>query len=118
MPISRDIRREQAKQGILEAFKLGEPVVFVTQTKSTITKNVMDSINPVGCLCHVTNIDAVGDVLKVQADGFQRVQILETSSDGKIDECKVNIVKPTNTAGKTKKKHKKTEKQKFDKFTR
>jgi ATP-dependent Lon protease len=117
MPISCDIRREQSKQGILEAFKLGEPVVFVTQTKSTITKNVMDSINPVGCLCHVTNIDAVGDVLKVQADGFQRVQILETSSDGKFVECKVNFVKPTNTAGTTVNLLMSTAKQNFVEFS-
>ena len=117
MPISCDIRREQSKQGILEAFKLGEPVVFVTQTKSTITKNVMDSINPVGCLCQVTNIDAVGDVLKVQADGFQRVQILETSSDGKFVECKVNFVKPTNTAGTTINLLMSTAKQNFVEFS-
>ena len=117
MPISCDIRREQSKQGILEAFNLGEPVVFVTQTKSTIAKNVMDSINPVGCLCHLTNVDASGDVLKVQADGLQRVQILEASSDGKFVECKINFVKPTNTTGTTVNLLMSTAKQNFVEFS-
>ena len=93
MPISCDIRREASKLSIKQAFKNGEDVVFVTQTKNNISREVNDSINFVGCLSHIVNIEANGPVLKVQAEGLERVRIIEaTRGENDVLFCTADIV--------------------------
>ena len=64
MPINCDIRRESSKGSVIEAFEKGEQVILVTQTKNVLSKTVLDSINPVGCLCDAPlSTKSVGVVL-------------------------------------------------------
>lgn len=75
MPVSCELRRESTKKSVMEAFEKGEQVVFVTQTKSQLTGDILNGINPIGCLATIFDVEESGKVLHVQGDGTKRVKI-------------------------------------------
>ena len=85
MPISCDIRREASKKSIYSAFSDGEDVIFVTQTKDNLSKDIQNSINHVGCLSHLLHIGERGNVLQVEAEGIKRMHITYVFKDN--DDC-------------------------------
>ena len=113
MPITCDIRREATKNSIMEAFERGEQVVFVTQTKNTLSRNVIDSINPVGCLCDVMNVEISGSVLKVQAEGLERVAVSDILQGDKFLFCTATALEETKISSTTQSLLMSTAKQNF-----
>ena len=75
MPVSCELRREATKKSIMEAYQKGEQVVFVTQTKSQLSGDIMSGINPIGCLSTIFDVQENGKVFQVQGDGTKRVKI-------------------------------------------
>lgn len=102
MPITCDIRKESTKESIIEAFERGEQIVIVTQTKNTLSKNVIDSVNTIGTICDIINVQASGNVLKVQAEGLQRVEISDIVTIEKNLYCTATEVVQTELTGTTK----------------
>ena len=117
MPINCDIRREASKGSIIEAFEKGEQVIFVTQTKNVLSKTVLDSINQVGCLCDILNVEDIGNVIKVQAEGVTRVKINEVLSGDRFLYCTAEELVTTNISGTTKNLLMSTAKQNFVEYS-
>ena len=117
MPITCDIRREMSKNNIVEAFKRGEKVVFVTQTKANLSRNIEDSINPVGCLCEIIDINDSGTVLKVQAEGLERVKISDIVVDDKSLYCTAEAIVEKPMTGTTQSILMSTAKQNFVEYS-
>ncbi len=113
MPITCDIRREVSKNSIMEAFERGEKVVFVTQTKPQLSRNVIDSINPVGCLCDIVNVEISGSVVKVQAEGLERVYVSDIVTGDKFLFCTASSVAEIPMSGTTESLLMSTAKQNF-----
>jgi ATP-dependent Lon protease len=87
MPISCEIRRKTSKNSIISALGNGEQIVFVTQTKSILSENIMDSINSVGCVVNINNIMENNNVLKVDGEGIKRVKILNAKVENGFLVC-------------------------------
>lgn len=117
MPINCDIRREASKGSIIEAFEKGEQVIFVTQTKDILSKTVLDSINPVGCLCDILSVEDNGNVIKVQAEGVARVKITEVLSGDRFLYCTAEELVTTNISGTTQSLLMSTAKQHFVEYS-
>lgn len=97
MPISCDIRREKSKNSITNAFENGEQVVFVTQTQSVLTKDLINCINPVGCIVNLTSVNQIDDeLIKVQADGVRKVRVCNVIDDGDFIVCEVEELESKN----------------------
>ena len=97
MPISCDIRREKSKNSIINAFENGEQVVFVTQTQSVLTKDLINCINPVGCIVNLTSVNQIDDeLIKVQADGVRKVRVCNVIDDGDFIVCEVEELESKN----------------------
>lgn len=84
MPMNCEIRKDLTKQSIKTAYQSGEQIVFVTQTKNQLPKDVLSGINPIGCLASIIVVDEDQTVMRVQADGFKRVKIESIASDEKF----------------------------------
>lgn len=102
MPISCDIRREKSKNSITNAFENGEQVVFVTQTQSVLTKDLINCINPVGCIVNLTSVNQIDDeLIKVQADGVRKVRVCNVIDDGDFIVCEVEELESKNENSST-----------------
>lgn len=102
MPISCDIRREKSKNSITNAFENGEQVVFVTQTQSILTKDLINCINPVGCIVNLTSVNQIDDeLIKVQADGVRKVRVCNVIDDGDFIVCEVEELESKNENSST-----------------
>ena len=102
MPITCDICKDSTKESVMQAFERGEQIVVVTQTKNTLSKNVIDSINGIGCICEILDVQMSGGVLKVQAEGLQRVEISDIVTIDKNLYCTATEVAQTELSGTTK----------------
>lgn len=100
MPIACEIRKTISKNSIKEAFERGENIVIATQITSGITGNVLSCVNKVGCLVKLLNYKEEGGVLKVQAEGIKRVNLLNMVEGEKYFTCEVSDV-ISKTASKT-----------------
>ena len=89
MPLSCELRRDVTKKSVLEAFEKNEEIVFVTQTKSQLSEDVMSCINGIGCLSRVFDVQENGKILHIQADGLKRVKI-QSVEDEKILFCNIS----------------------------
>ena len=105
MPVACDIRRNASKASIFDAFENGDNVVFVTENpdmaKSNRTEPTLETVNKIGCLCHIMNVTEVGSTLKVQADGIERVEIKKIIVGGKYPYCTIGKVETTEIFGTT-----------------
>ena len=105
MPVACDIRRNASKASIFDAFENGDNVVFVTENpdmaKSNRTEPTLETVNKIGCLCHIMNVTEVGSTLKVQADGIERVEIKNIIVGGKYPYCTIGKVETTEIFGTT-----------------
>jgi len=90
MPVSCELRREATKKSIMEAYQKGEQVVFVTQTKSQLSGDIMSGINPIGCLSTIFDVQENGKVFQVQGDGTKRVKIEGIAVGEKFLTCYTN----------------------------
>ena len=75
VPVSCDLSGEIVIKTAKEAFEKNEEIVFVPQTKSPITGDVMSCINGVGCLSKIFDVREKGDALRIQVDVLKRVII-------------------------------------------
>ena len=102
MPVSCELRREATKKSVLEAYEKGEQVVFVTQTKSQLTGDILNGINPIGCLATLFDVQENGKVMQVQGDGAKRVKIESLVVGEKFLTCNVSEPEslPMNDASK------------------
>lgn len=100
LPINCNIGREITKNSIKEAFQNGEEIVFVTQTTDVLTNDLLSCVNPVGCLCKIKQITmdkGAGTLLKVVAEGVQKVKILSVVEGEQYLTCEIETVQEVST---------------------
>ena len=87
----------KSKNSIINAFENEEQVVFVTQTQSVLTKDLINCINPVGCIVNLTSVNQIDDeLIKVQADGVRKVRVCNVIDDGDFLVCEVEELESKN----------------------
>ncbi|MBQ0017140.1 MAG: endopeptidase La [Clostridiales bacterium] len=86
MPINCEVRKQESKDSIMEAFERKEDIVLVTQIANVITDDFLACVNGVGTVCKIKDVsyDKRGSGnLKIVAEGVKRVALTEVVKDRK-----------------------------------
>lgn len=77
MPITCQIRKDNSKKAVMEAFKNHEDIVLVTQITNSVGDDFLACVNSIGTVCTIKKAtsDKTGAVVNLVAEGIKRVKL-------------------------------------------
>lgn len=77
MPITCQIRKDNSKKAVMDAFKNHEDIVLVTQITNSVSDDFLACVNSIGTVCTIKKAtsDKTGAVVNLVAEGIKRVKL-------------------------------------------